>query len=63
MMIKKRPFISNTLMLIIPELVSILMIFISVFLFMNLFYKHFMDETVKENNLSYIHELLVKQSK
>lgn len=63
MTIKKRLFISNTLMLIIPALVSILMIFISMFLFMNLFYKHFMDETVKENNLSYIHELLVKQSK
>lgn len=63
MTIKKRMFISNTLMLIIPALVSILMIFISVFLFMNLFYKQFMDEAVKENNLSYIHELLVEQSK
>lgn len=50
-------------MLIIPALVSILMIFISVFLFMNLFYKQFMDETVTENNLSHIHELLVEQSK
>lgn len=63
MTIKKRLFISNTLMLIIPALVSILMIFISVFLFMNLFYKQFMDETVTENNLSHIHELLVEQSK
>lgn len=63
MTIKKRLFISNTLMLIIPALVSILMILISVFLFMNLFYKQLMDETVKENNLSYIHELLVEQSK
>ena len=63
MTIKKRLFISNTLMLIIPAMVSILMIFISVFLFMNLFYKQFMDETVKENNLSHIHELLVEQSK
>lgn len=52
MTIKKRLFISNTLMLIIPALVSILMIFISVFLFMNLFYKQFMDEAVKENNAS-----------
>lgn len=63
MTIKKRLFISNTLMLIIPALVSILMILISVFLFMNLFYKQFMDEAVKENNLSHIHELLVEQSK
>lgn len=63
MTIKKRLFISNTLMLIIPSLVSILMILISVFLFVNLFYKQLMDETVKENNLSYIHELLVEQSK
>ena len=63
MTIKKRLFISNTLMLIIPALVSILIILISMFLFMNLFYKQFMDETVKENNLSYIHELLVEQSK
>lgn len=60
MTIKKRLFISNTLMLIIPALVSILIILISMFLFMNLFYKQFMDETVKENNLSYIHELLVE---
>lgn len=63
MTIKRRLFISNTLMLIIPALVSILMIFISVFLFMNLFYKQFMDETGKENNLSHIHGLLVEQSK
>lgn len=63
MTIKKRLFLSNILMLIIPVLVSILMIFLSGFLFINLFYKQFMDETVKENNLSHIHEILVKQSK
>lgn len=63
MTIKKRLFISNTLMLIIPALVSILMIFISLFLFMNLFYKQFMDETVQEQNLTYIHKTLVEQSK
>lgn len=63
MTIKKRLFISNTLMLIIPALVSILMILISMFLFMNLFFKQLMDETVQEKNLSYIHELLVDQSK
>ncbi|WP_295217373.1 HAMP domain-containing sensor histidine kinase [Ruminococcus sp.] len=63
MTIKKRLFISNTLMLVIPALVSILIIFISLFLFMNLFYKQLMNETGKENNLSYIHELLVEQSK
>ena len=49
MTIKKRLFISNTLMLIIPALVSILIILISMFLFMNLFYKQFMDETVKQS--------------
>lgn len=63
MTIKKRLFLSNILMLIIPALVSILMILVSGFLFMNLFYKQFMDETVHENNLSHIHEILVEQSK
>lgn len=63
MTIKKRLFISNTLMLIIPALVSIFMILGSLLLFMNLFYKQFMDETAHKNNLSHIHELLVEQSK
>lgn len=61
--IKKRLFLSNILMLIIPVLVSVLMVLLSGFLFFNLFYKQFMDETVKENNLSYMHEVLVEQSK
>ena len=63
MTIKKRLFISNTLMLIIPALVSIFMILVSLLLFMNLFYKQFMDETVQEQNLTYIHKTLVEQSK
>lgn len=62
MTIKKRLFISNILMLIIPALVSILMVWVSGFLFMNIFYKQFMDEAVKGNNLAHIHTLLVKQS-
>ncbi|HCR74082.1 MAG TPA: two-component sensor histidine kinase [Ruminococcus sp.] len=63
MTIKKRLFLSNILMLIIPALVSILIIFVSVFVFANLFYKQFMDETVKENNLSDMHKILMVQSK
>ena len=61
--IKKRLFISNILMLIIPALVSILIVFISVFAFSNLFYKQIMDESVHEGNLSYMHKILVEQSK
>lgn len=63
MTIKRRLFLSNILMLIIPALVSILIIYISVFLFMNVFYKQFMDESVNHNNLSYMHEILTEQSK
>lgn len=63
MTIKKRLFLSNILMLIIPALVSILIIFISSFAFFNLFYKQFMDESVHENNLSYIHTILIEQSR
>lgn len=63
MTIKRRLFLSNILMLIIPALVSILMILGSLLLFMNVFYKQFMDESVKGNNLTHIHTLLVEQSK
>lgn len=63
MTIKKRLFISNILMLIIPALVSVLMIFISGLLFMNIFYKQFMDETIYDNNLSQMQRILVEQSK
>lgn len=63
MTIKKRLFLSNIFMLIIPALVSVLMILGSLLLFMNVFYKQFMDETVRENNLAYTHEILVEQSK
>lgn len=63
MTIKKRLFISNILMLIIPALVSVLMIIISGLLFMNIFYKQFMDETIHDNNLSRMQMILVEQSK
>ena len=63
MTIKKRLFISNILMLIIPALVSVLMILISGLLFMNIFYKQFMDETIHNNKLSEMHRILVEQSK
>lgn len=63
MTIKKRLFISNILMLIIPALVSILMILISGLLFINIFYKQFMDETIYDNNLSQMQRILVEQSK
>lgn len=63
MTIKRRLFISNILMLIIPALVSVLMIFISGLLFMNIFYKQFMDETIYDNNLSQMQRILVEQSK
>lgn len=62
MTIKKRLFLSNILMLIIPALVSVLIILLSELLFFNLFYKQFMDETVRENDLFYIHDILVEQS-
>lgn len=62
MTIKKRLFFSNILMLVIPALVSILVIIVSSFLFINVFYKQLMDETVKGNNLSFLYEVLVKQS-
>lgn len=63
MTIKKRLFISNILMLIIPAMVSILMILGSLLLFMNVIYKQLMDEILEENKLEYIHRILVEQSK
>lgn len=63
MTIKKRLIISNILMLIIPALVSLLIISLSLLLFKNVFYKQFMDETVHENDLAYMHKILVEQSK
>ncbi|MDO5149276.1 MAG: ATP-binding protein [Oscillospiraceae bacterium] len=63
MKIKKRLFISNILMLIIPAMVSILMILGSLLLFMNVIYKQLMDEILEENKLEYIHRILVEQSK
>ena len=63
MTIKRRLFISNILMLVIPALVSVLMILISALLFVNIFYRQFMDETIHENNLSQMQQILITQSK
>ena len=63
MTIKRRLFISNILMIVIPALVSVLMILISALLFMNIFYKQFMDETIYENNLSQMQNILVSQAR
>ena len=63
MTIKRRLFISNILMLVIPALVSVLMILISALLFVNIFYRQFMDETIHENNLSQMQRILITQSK
>lgn len=63
MTIKRRLFISNILMLIIPAIVSVLMILISGLLFMNIFYKQLMDETIYDNNLTRMQGILVEQSK
>lgn len=63
MTIKRRLFISNILMLLIPALVSLLMIIVSVLLFLNTFYKQLMDETIRENSTSQMHHVLVEQSR
>ena len=51
MTIKKRLFLSNILMLIIPALVSILIIVVSSYVVTSVFYKQLMDESVNGNNL------------
>lgn len=63
MTIKKRLFISNILMLLIPAVVSLLMIAASVLMFLNTFYKQFMDETIRENSISQMHRVLMEQSR
>lgn len=64
MTIKKRLFLSNILMLVIPALVSLMMILGSLFLFLNAFYKQALDETVEEyESLEYVYDILIKQSK
>lgn len=50
MTVKRRLFISNILMIIIPALVSVLMILVSGLLFLNIFYKQFMDETISKKS-------------
>lgn len=62
MTIKKRLFLSNLFMLLIPALVSVLILALSMLLFVNLFYKQAMDETVRGENTVYLEHLLVKQA-
>ncbi len=62
MTIKKRLYISNILMLIIPAMVSLLMILGSFLFYLNAIYKQFMDETMEESNITYIQRLLVDQA-
>ena len=62
MTIKKRLFLSNLFMLLIPALVSILVVAVSALLFLNLFYKQVMDETVHGENTVHLEHLLVKQA-
>lgn len=61
--IKKRLFLSNIFMLLIPALVSILVVAVSLLLFTNIFYKQIMDETVRGENTVHLERLLVEQSK
>ena len=49
-------------MLLIPALVSVLILALSMLLFVNLFYKQAMDETVHGENTVYLEHLLVKQA-
>lgn len=51
MTIKERLFFSNILMLIIPVLVSIFMIFVSMYLFSNVFYKQYIGEAAYESDI------------
>lgn len=62
MTIKKRLFLSNLFMLLIPALVSVLILAISMLLFVNLFYKQVMDETVHGENTVHLEHLLVRQA-
>ncbi len=62
MTIKKRLFLSNLFMLLIPALVSVLILALSMLLFVNLFYKQVMDETVHGENTVHLEHLLVKQA-
>lgn len=62
MTIKKRLFLSNLFMLLIPALVSVLIVAVSALLFLNLFYKQVMDETVHGENTVHLEHLLVKQA-
>lgn len=63
MTIKKRLFLSNLFMLLIPAMVSVLILAVSLLFFINIVYKQVMDETVREENTVHLEHLLMEQAK
>ena len=63
MTIKKRLFLSNLFMLLIPAMVSVLILAVSLLFFVNVVYKQVMDETVQEENTVHLEHLLMEQAK
>ena len=63
MTIKKRLFLSNLFMLLIPAMVSVLILAVSLLFFVNVVYKQVMDETVREENTVHLEHLLMEQAK
>ncbi len=63
MTIKKRLFLSNLFMLLIPAMVSVLILVVSLLFFVNVVYKQVMDETVREENTVHLEHLLMEQAK
>ena len=63
MTIKKRLFLSNLFMLLIPAMVSLLILAVSLLFFVNVVYKQVMDETVQEENTVHLEHLLMEQAK
>ena len=57
MTIKKRLFLSNLFMLLIPAMVSVLILAVSLLFFVNVVYKQVMDETVREENTVHLEEI------
>lgn len=62
MTIKRRLFISNILMLIIPIIVSVIAVGIAAFIFWNIIYKNYMNEAYEDKNFSHMCSILVEQS-
>ncbi len=62
MTIKRRLFISNILMLIIPVIVSVVAVGTAAFLFWNVFYRQYMDEAYEDKDLSQMYEVLSEQA-